>query len=153
VRHRARSKGGARGRHDRGRGGGRRPRLHRIKVSAAGGRAGRGSATAPFHGGARWRPRLQPPRLHAPRPRIEVPDCSPRDCTPPPSNQALALPSASPPSFLPLLHLSSRRTRRGRGASASPDQPVHGGSGGGASGAGEGRRIGCLLAYEGEGVN
>jgi hypothetical protein len=99
VRHRARSKGGARGRHDRGRGGGRRPRLHRIKVSAAGGRAGRGSATAPFHGGARWRPRLQPPRLHAPALESGSPTAAPATARPHPRIELWRCPLRRHPPF------------------------------------------------------
>jgi hypothetical protein len=55
-----------------------------------------------------------------------------------PSNRAPALPSLSPPSFLALLHLCSRQTGVAGAHRQGPDQHVHGGSSGGASGAGEG---------------
>jgi hypothetical protein len=84
------------GRHDGGRGGRRRPCLHRIKVSAAESRRRRRA----------WRQRQVRQGI--------------RDDELAPSNRAPAPPSASPPSFLPLLHLCSRRIRRGRGASPWP---------------------------------
>jgi hypothetical protein len=140
VRHRARSKGGAQGRHDRGCGGGRRPRLHRIKVSAAGCRADRGSATAPFHGGARWRPRVQPPRLHAPAFESRSPTAAPATARPRLRIELRRCPLRHHPPFS-LYSISTRGESGEAGArQRGPDQPVHGGSGGGTSGAGEGRR-------------